>query len=118
DSAHAAGAGCYFCHKTLDPLRSIFAATYSWNYHDQLDQTLNVQKGMFAFQGVTQAVNSIADFGATLAPHPLFASAWAQKLCYYVNSAPCTPTDPEFERVVSAFQSSNYAFDVLVTELF
>jgi hypothetical protein len=118
DSAHAAGAGCYFCHKTLDPLRSIFAASYSWNYHDQLDQTLTAQKGMFAFQGVTQAVNSMADFGATLANHPLFASAWAQKLCYYVNSAPCTATDPEFQRVVSAFQSSNYSFDVLVTELF
>jgi hypothetical protein len=118
DAAHAGSASCYFCHKTLDPSRSIFSATYSWNYHDQLDSTLAAQKGMFAFQGVTQAVNSMADFGATLAGHPLFASAWAQKLCYYVNSAPCTPSDPEFQRVVSVFQSANYSFDALVSELF
>jgi hypothetical protein len=118
DTSHAGSADCYFCHKTLDPLRSIFSANYSWNYHDQLDQTLAAQKGMFAFRGVTQAVSDIADFAATLAAHPLFASAWAQKLCYYVNSAPCSETDPEFQRVVGAFQSSNYSFDVLVSELF
>ena len=118
DAAHASSPDCYVCHKTLDPLRSIFSATYSWNYHDQLDQTLSAQKGMFAFQGVTQAVTSVADFGATLAAHPLFAAAWAQKLCFYVNSSPCPATDPEFEHVMSAFPSSNYSFDVLVSELF
>jgi len=118
DVTHAGSAECKFCHQTLDPLRSIFSATYSWNYHNQLDATLSAQKGLFAFQGVTQAVASMGDFGATLASHPLFASAWVQKLCYYVNSAPCSADDPEFQRIVSAFQASNYAFDVLVTELF
>lgn len=118
DVEHAGSSDCRFCHQTLDPLRSIFSATYSWNYHDQLDQTLTAQKGMFAFQGVTQAVSSMADFGATLASHPLFASAWVQKLCYYVNSSACAPDDPEFQRVVAAFQASNYSFDVLVSELF
>jgi hypothetical protein len=118
DVAHAGSAECKFCHQTLDPLRSIFSASYSWNYHNQLDTTLAAQKGLFAFQGVTQAVASMADFGATLASHPLFASAWVQKLCYYVNSAPCAADDPEFQRVVAAFQASNYSFDLLVTELF
>lgn len=118
DANHAASADCLFCHKTLDPLRSIFAATYSWNYHNQIDATESAQKGMFAFQGVTAPVSSMADFGGTLAAHPLFASAWVQKLCYYANSAPCTTSDPEFQRVVAAFQASNYAFATLVTELF
>jgi hypothetical protein len=118
DVMHAGSGECKFCHQTLDPLRSIFSATYSWNYHAQLDATLAAQPGLFVFQGVTQAVASMADFGATLASHPLFASAWVQKLCYYVNSAACSADDPEFQRVVSAFQASNYAFDVLVTELF
>ncbi|HTQ06628.1 MAG TPA: hypothetical protein VMI54_22365, partial [Polyangiaceae bacterium] len=118
DAEHASSPDCLFCHQTLDPLRSIFSATYSWNYHNQLDQTLTAQKGMFAFQGVTQAVGSMADFGATLASHPLFASAWVQKLCYYVNSTGCSTTDPEFQRVVSVFQASNYSFDTLVSELF
>jgi hypothetical protein len=118
DANHAASADCYFCHKTLDPLRSIFAATYSWNYHNQVDATESAQKGMFAFQGVTEPVASMADFGATLASHPLFASAWVQKLCYYANSSPCSTDDPEFQRVVAAFQASNYAFTTLVTELF
>jgi hypothetical protein len=118
DATHAAPADCFLCHKTLDPLRSIFSATYSWNYHNQLDTTESTQKGMFAFQGVTEPVSSMADFGSTLASHPLFASAWVQKLCYYANSAPCSANDPEFQRVVTAFQNSNYAFDTLVTELF
>ena len=33
DVAHAT-AGCYGCHQSLDPLRSIFSANYSWNYHE------------------------------------------------------------------------------------
>ncbi len=117
DAAHAGSADCVFCHRTLDPLRSIFSATYSWNYHNQLDSAWSTQKGMFAFQGVTKAVNSIGEFGDALAGHPLFASAWAQKLCYYVNSAPCSANDPEFQRVVEAFRSSQYSFNSLVQEL-
>ena len=116
DSVHAASPDCVFCHQTLDPTRSIFSANYSWNYHNQLDAALIAQKGMFAFQGVTTAVTSMADFGNVLATHPLFAQAWAQKLCYYVNSAPCVTNDPEFIRVVNVFQDSGYSWNALVTE--
>lgn len=117
DMVHSARPDCFACHQTLDPLRSIFAATYSWNYHAQADATLAAQKGMFSFQGVIQPVATITDLGATLATHPLFAQAWAQKLCYYVNSAPCTTTDPEFVRVVKAFQDANLSWNTLVVEL-
>ena len=50
---HASQAACYGCHKVLDPSRSILAATYSWNYHSQLDSTWSSQPGVFAFRGVS-----------------------------------------------------------------
>jgi hypothetical protein len=118
DAAHAGSGACFGCHQSLDPLRSIFSASYSWNYHNQLDPTWSGQKGIFSFQGVTQPVTSMTDFGAVLGSHPLFAQAWVQKLCYYVNSAPCVVTDPEFTRIVSLFQSSGFAWNTLVAELF
>jgi hypothetical protein len=117
NSKHAASPSCFICHRTLDPTRSILAATYSWNYHDQTDPAYRVQTGLFSFQGVTQPVSSLADFARTLASHPLFASAWAQKLCYYVNSSACDPGDPEFQRVVGLFKDSGYSWKVLVREL-
>ncbi len=117
DAAHAGSGACFGCHQTLDPTRSIFASTYSWNYHTQADPTFSNQKGLFAFQGVIQAVSGAGDLGAVLAAHPLFAQAWAQKLCYYANSAACDPTDPEFMRVVGVFKSSGYSWTSLVREL-
>jgi hypothetical protein len=117
DVAHAT-AGCYGCHQSLDPLRSIFSANYSWNYHDQLDTTLTAQPGIFAFRNVIQPVSSMGDFGNVLATHPLFPTAWVQTLCYYANSSPCAPDDPEFLRIVGVFQSSNFSWSALVAEIF
>ena len=118
DSAHAApGTSCFVCHQTLDPTRSIFAATYSWNYHKQDDPTYSQQLGLFAFQGVIAPVTSMVDFGNVLAGHPLFAQAWVQKLCYYANSSACETDDPEFQRVVSVFQSTGYSWNAVVAEL-
>ena len=62
-------------------------------------------------------VASVAAFGATLAQHPLFATAWVQKLAYYTNSAPSEASDPEFQRVVGVFKSSGYSWNALVREL-
>ena len=60
------------------------------------------QKGLFAFQGVDQAGElRIDDFAATLAAHPAVPAAWAQKLCYWVNSAACA------SRIRSSSGSSN-----------
>ncbi len=118
DAVHAApGTPCVACHRTLDPPRSIHASTYSCNYHDQTDATESGQPGLFAFQGVIKPMTGIADLGPTLATHPLFGPAWAQKLCYYANSSACEPTDPEFQRVVGVFKSSGYSFSALVGEL-
>jgi hypothetical protein len=59
----------------------------------------------------------MSELGTLLASHPLFAQAWAQKLCYYANSASCEPADPEFARVVGVFKSSGYSWETLVREL-
>jgi hypothetical protein len=118
DAAHAApGSACFLCHQLLDPTRSILAATYSWNYHQQDQASFTSQPGQFAFEGVIKPVSSVADFGTTLATHPLFAQAWVQKLAYYANSAPCDTNDPEFQRIVNVFVSSGYSWHTLVREL-
>ncbi|MBX7098973.1 MAG: hypothetical protein K1X89_14785, partial [Myxococcaceae bacterium] len=117
DAAHASQAACRYCHQTLDPTRSILAATYSWNYGSQLAAPFASQKGLFAYRGVQAPTNTVQDLGVILSQHPLLAPAWVQKLCYYVNSQACEPTDPEFQRLVSLFSSSNYAFNGLVKAL-
>jgi len=114
---HASDPACFNCHKILDPSRSILSATYSWNYHQQIDPTWTAQPGMFAFRGVITPVKNVTDFGNALATHPLFASGWVQKLCYYANSSACDPTDPVFAQIVSDFTASNYSWNGLVKEL-
>jgi hypothetical protein len=117
DEAHASPPECFACHKTLDPTRSILSATWSWNYHDQQDPAWRAQPGLFAFRGVVQPVATLDDFGAALAAHPLVASGWVQKLCTYVNSAPCDSGDPEVARLVDLFQSSGTSWPALVKAL-
>jgi hypothetical protein len=118
DTAHASGGACLACHQMLDPMRQIFAATYSWNYHGQDDATISGVKGLFSFGGVVTPVGSTAELGGVLAGHPLFAEAWAQKLCTYANSSPCLHSDPEFQRIVKAFQAGGLQWDTLVQDLF
>jgi len=118
DTDHAApGTQCYGCHQLLDPTRSIFSATYNYLYAPQTDGALMKQKGLFAFQGVVQQMNSIDDFASLLAGHPLVASAWTQKLCYYVNSAACDPSDPVFTTMATDFQTSGFNWNALVKEV-
>jgi len=114
DPVHVNQAECFGCHASLDPTRSIFSSTWSWDYHTQVESTWTAQPGLFAFRDVTQPVTTLADLGAVLAKHPLVASAWVQKLCYYVNSVACAPDDPEFLRLASSFQAGGYAWNALV----
>ena len=117
DTTHASQTACLHCHQTLDPTRSILSSTYSWNYHTQVDPAESGQLGLFAFEGVIKNLTSVYDLGATLAQHPLFGQAWAEKLCYYANSSACEPSDPEFKRVVGVFTNSGYSWSALVAEL-
>ncbi len=119
DAAHAApGTPCFACHQTLDPTRAILSSTWSYAYYTQKDPTVIAQTGLFAFQGVIKNVATIDDFASILATHPLMPQAWVQKLCYYANSGPCLTTDPEFQRLVTLFTSSNLSWNALVVALF
>jgi hypothetical protein len=109
---------CYSCHRTLDPMRQFFRQAYTIYYHDQTDARQAATHGVFAFDGVSVQGRGIADLASELARHPRFGRAWAQKLCTYANSSPCTEDDPEFLRVVSAFAASGFRFKTLVRELF
>ena len=118
DAEHAApGTACFACHQQLDPTRSILSATYSWNYHTQDTSSVAAQKGAFVFQGVVASPQSVLDLGNILATHPLFAPAWVQRFCEYANSQACETNDPEFTRVVTAFQSGGYSWNDLVVDL-
>jgi hypothetical protein len=115
DTVHAL-APCVSCHQLLDPSRSVLASTFSWYYGFglQTDKTYVNQDGLFAFEGVVQPVTSIYQLGQTLANHPLVASGWAEKLCYYVDSEACVPSDPAFQQMVTLFQTSNFSWNGLV----
>jgi hypothetical protein len=119
DSEHAApGTACYACHQTLDPMKQLLTQTFSLFYHEQTDAMKAAQSGVFTFSGTSQVEDGAGALAASLASHPSFAAAWAQKLCTFADSAPCTDTDPEFQRVVSAFQASHLDWKTLVRELF
>lgn len=119
DKDHATpGSSCYTCHQTLDPFRQFFRQSYSLYYRDQTDSRQRQQPAGFALDGVQREGVGIGDLAQILAEHPRFAVAWAQKLCNWANSAPCMESDPEFERVASAFRKSGHRWPVLVRELF
>jgi hypothetical protein len=108
---------CIGCHQLLDPTKSILSATYSVNYHNETAPTLS-PPFEFAFEGVVNKnINTLNDFAEQLATHPLVPTAWATKLCYYVNSYLCDTSDPAFADIVSDFKSSNLDWSTLVTDL-
>lgn len=108
---------CYSCHQILDPMRQVFAKSYTYAYRRQENAAQRFSTATFKM-GVTANLESLDDLATTLANHPAFAAAWTQKLCYYANSGPCGETDPEFQRVAAAFKDSNFDFHTLVSELF
>jgi hypothetical protein len=117
DTVHANQSDCTYCHRTLDPTRSILSSVFSWNYGVQRDTAFSNQRGIFAYRGVQTPVSSLSDLGTALATHPLFQTAWPQKLCYWINSQPCDETDPEFIRIANLFRTSTWSWRALVKEV-
>jgi hypothetical protein len=109
---------CYSCHQTMDPMRNVFRQAYTYSYHAQHDPTQVFATASFDYLGQKGPLTSFDDFAKALATHPLYASAWAQKLCFYANSSACSEDDPEFKRVVKAFTDSTFDFHTLLVELF
>ncbi|MBL8740283.1 MAG: hypothetical protein JNK04_04285, partial [Myxococcales bacterium] len=118
DSEHAnPESECYGCHQTLDPMRDFYRASFSNFYAQQTDDERTGLEAEFVFRGVEEAGNGIGDLADILKSHPDFPYAWAQKLCYYANSAAC-PEGAELDRIVGEFRDSGLDFKVLVRELF
>ncbi|MEQ9502837.1 MAG: DUF1585 domain-containing protein [Deltaproteobacteria bacterium] len=117
DAEHSApGSPCYGCHQTLDPMREFFRNSYTNAYGQQHDQERIDLPATFVFRGVQQTGTGVQDLATILANHPDFARGWTQKLCYYANAAPCQ-SSAELERVIAAFEGSEFDFKVLIREL-
>ncbi len=117
--AHAApNTQCYACHKNLDPLRNFFARDFTYPFYRPVQaNNYAPMEASFSFQGHTGSGESLLDLGKHIAEHPYFARGWTQKMCFYVNSAECDTSDPEFTRIAQAFEDSNFDFKTLIVEL-
>ena len=119
DQAHASATTCFACHQQLDPMRQFFRHDYSLYFHQQTTATAdNLAPPQFAWAGISQQGGSIFDLGRLLAQQPHVAATWVQNLCQWANSSPCVETDPEFIRIATVFQRSNFSWNAMVTELF
>jgi hypothetical protein len=118
DSEHASKPACSSCHWSLDPMRRFFRSSFSLNYSGQLDPAQTSVPGTFLFGNVIDKGGAIFDLGKQIAAHPRFKIAWTKKLCEWANSAPCSESDPELQRVAQVFADHNYDWDTLVHELF
>jgi hypothetical protein len=119
DADHSGpGTPCYGCHQTLDPMREYFRQSYSYGYGEQTDRARREAMAHFVFRGArAQGTGGVRELAATLAAHPDFAPGWAQKLCFYTNSAPCPAESEAFRGAVDAFRSSGHDLRVLIRSL-
>ncbi|RYE79859.1 MAG: DUF1800 family protein [Myxococcales bacterium] len=109
---------CFSCHQTIDPMRNVLLRNWTYSYSQQKDADHQFLDATFDFGGVIDAkMTTLDDLAKVLSTHPLYATAVTQKLCYYINSAPCSTSDPEFVRVAQVFTDSQFNFRKLVREL-
>jgi hypothetical protein len=135
DANHAvAGSECVGCHATLDPMRQFWANQLDFNDRNDFPAASRNNPGNprptgglvdeFAFGDVRATGTSIADLGNYLgqvtdgAGLPRFGISVTQQLCFYANSSPCSESDSEFRRVVTAFKDTNFNYAVLLKEFF
>ena len=118
DANHASNPACAGCHNQLDPFKQYFRQSYSLTYHDQLDTTQMSQPAGFNIGGVTATGAGIGDLSKTLAGHPRFKIAWAQKLYFWASSTPALEDDPELVRIAAAFEAAHFDFKTLAREVF
>ena len=113
------GTPCFACHKTLDPMRTFFDVDFN---ADRYGAHPNQQKPgfdpSFSFLGHSGTGKDLVDFGRHIAEHPLFATGWVLKMCAFANADHCDQNNPEFQRIVTAFEDSNFNFKTMMIELF
>jgi hypothetical protein len=118
DASHASDPACKGCHAQLDPFKQYFRQSYTLYYGDQTDNAQISAPAGFSIGGVTATGHGVGDLSNTLATHPRFPLAWAQKLHFWANSTAALEDDPELIRIATAFQASKLDFKTLVRELF
>jgi hypothetical protein len=139
DATHAvAGSECAGCHKSLDPMRQFWGNQLDFNDRNDFPAgnrftgaAANPRPaspgGGFAFADVNDTGSDITALGPLLARVTdgaglhRFGITIAQDLCFWANSTACSESDPEFRRVVGAFENSAptpYNFAVLIKEFF
>ena len=113
------GTVCYSCHASLDPAVALFRESYSLSHRWQASLPSSVPAtGAVNIPGAPVTTGrGVTTLASALAAHPLFASGWVQKMCRFANASACVETDPEFQRIVSLFVSSNYNFSAMVKAL-
>ena len=117
------GTTCAACHASLDPMRLYFKNAFDVTYRARQEDNQesnddgNQAVPVFDLDGQSITGGDLMTFGQALAIQPRFAGAWAQKVCRWATSQACLATDPEFARVVAAFESSGYKFKTLLREM-
>jgi hypothetical protein len=115
---HAAvGTSCYSCHITLDPMRQFFRQDFDDAYHVQMDPAIKNMPGVWSRDGSSLVSRDIAEFGEQIAKSPQFPIAWVQKVCTWVNSAPCNEKDPELLQIAQNFTDHNFDFLAMFKEV-
>lgn len=138
DAAHAVdGSECYGCHVGLDPLRAFWGNQFDFNDRNDFpargtrmtakNPRPATQGGVLAFLDMNAQGANMLELGGLLAratdqfgsdPLNAFAVELTQKLCFFSNSVACDKSDPEFRRIVRAFQDKSFDLRVLIAELF
>ena len=117
DDTHAEpGSDCFACHRMIDPARNVFLNSYDVD-RQRTKTTMGDLQGDFAFQGVSEEVQTMDDFAELVANHPRFSLGLTEKLCHWANGTECTNTD-ELERVAQVFVDSGHNFKTVIKELF
>jgi hypothetical protein len=132
---------CYGCHKILDPMKQFWESYFDFADRNDFPTVRFGQSnvtpertngGALMFGNVAAEGATMEDLGTLLAGVEdtnvavadaalqtvnRFALSMAQHLCYYADSAGCSEDDPEFRRVVRAFQESGFNYKALIREL-
>jgi hypothetical protein len=117
DAVHSADAACFNCHQDLDPMRQFYRQSFSLFNGPQKDPNQMNMPAKFAYGGVVADGAGVGDLAKIIAGHPLFALAWAQKVCTWATSSPCLESDPELKRIANAFAANNFQFPALVKDI-
>jgi hypothetical protein len=144
DAEHSpsSDAECYGCHRILDPMKQFWESYFDFSDRNDFPTFRFGQSnvtpertngGAFMFGNVAAEGTTMEDLGGLLAKVEdtnaavadtalqtvnRFALSMAQHLCYYADSAGCAEDDPEFRRIVRAFQDSGFNYKTLIRELF